>query len=75
MATLQSVESIGATARLNVLRLGASRLGGVVTKDALDKDLDGTYAWKRRDSGNRLGGPPVAELESGFAVSRGDQHS
>ena len=71
---LTTVESIGATARLNVLRLAASRLGGHATVDALDKDLDGTYAWKRLDSGTRLGAPALSELESGFAVTRGDQH-
>jgi hypothetical protein len=70
---LTTNESVGASGRLNVLRLGASRLGGHVTTDALDKDLDGTYAWKRLDSGVRYGAPALSELESGnWTITRGD---
>jgi hypothetical protein len=68
---ITTVESIGTTARLGVARLGATRLGAVVTEDNLDKDLDGTYAWKRSDS-KRLGRPVDFEDYSGWSVTQGD---
>jgi hypothetical protein len=70
---LSTNESVGATARLNVLRLGASRLAGVVTVNNLDKDLDGTYGWKRLDTALRLGRPETQQDSSGWDKTRGDE--
>ena len=69
---LSTNESVGATSRLSVLRLGASRLSGVVTVDNLDKDLDGTYGWKRLDDGTRDGAPELSDPAAGkWTVTRG----
>jgi hypothetical protein len=71
--SLTNNESIGASARLGVMRLASSRLGAVVTTDELDKDSDGTYAWKRQDGEPRLGAPGTVALASGaWTVNRGD---
>ena len=70
---LTTNESIGATARLGVLRLGASRLGGVVTVNNLDKDLDGTYGWKRLDTTLRLGRPETQVTSAAWDKVRGDE--
>jgi hypothetical protein len=70
---LTTNESVGASARLNVLRLGASRLSGVVTVNNLDKDLDGTYAWKRKDTTLRLGRPETQVDSSAWDKTRGDE--
>lgn len=72
--SLTTVESIGTSARLGVARLGATRLGGIITDDQLDKDLDGTYAWKRLDGVEpRLSAPASAALQSGnWTISRGN---
>jgi len=72
--SLTTVETIGTSARLNVARLGATRLGGIITDDQLDKDLDGTYAWKRLDGVEpRLGAPADTALQSGnWTITRGN---
>ena len=70
---LSTNESIGTTARLGVMRLGASRLGAVVTVDNLDKDADGTYGWKRLDDGTRDGFPELSDPATGkWTIVRGD---
>lgn len=73
--SLTTVESIGTTARLGVARLGASRLGAIVTEENLDKDLDGTYAWKRSDGEPRLGRPVAFEDYTGWTVTMGDEYT
>ena len=70
---LSTNESVGTTARLGVRRLGASRLGAVVTVNNLDKDLDGTYGWKRKDTTLRLGRPETQSVSSGWDKQRGDE--
>jgi hypothetical protein len=71
--TLTTNESVGASARLNVLRLSASRLGGAVTVNNLDKDLDGTYAWKRLDGEPRLARPETYAGSGAWDKTRGDE--
>jgi len=70
---LSTNESIGTTARLGVARLGASRLGAVVTVNNLDKDLDGTYGWKRLDTTLRLARPETQETSAAWDKIRGDE--
>lgn len=61
MAALQSTEPIGTTARLGVMRLGASRIGAVPRSSQL-KPTTGIYAWTRSDgqgSAVNRGQPPT----------------
>lgn len=64
MATLQSTEPIGTTARLAGARLGATRLGAAPRSSQL-KPGTALYAWTRSDgTGGEVnrGQPPVVGL-------------
>ncbi len=63
---ITSTEPVGTTARLGVMRLGASRLGAIARASQL-KPGTGVYAWVRSDGpgGNTNDGqPPVAANNS-----------
>lgn len=69
MPALSSNETIGTTARLGVLRLGAGRLGA--TPRASQLDSAGLYAWTRRDtSDNRREGDPPTSEQNSWTVGR-----
>lgn len=67
MAALTSNEAIGTTARLGVLRLGASRLAAI--PDANNLKSGGRYAWERVDSGTKRGDPP-GSVEDSWTTGR-----
>lgn len=70
MASLQSNEPIGTTARLGVARLGAARLGALPRASQLT--ASGTYAWVRSDGADGLvnnGQPPTA-AQGGWTTGR-----
>ncbi len=65
MPALVSNEPIGTTARLGVLRLGASRLAAIPRASQLK--AGGIYAWVRSDGpggDTNDGQPPLAEQDS-----------
>lgn len=64
---ITSNEVVGTTARLGVLRLGASRLAAI--PDANNLKAGGRYAWERKDSGVKRGDPP-GSVESGWTTGR-----
>lgn len=69
--SLTSTEPVGTTARLGVMRLGATRLGGVL-KSSQMKPGTGIYAWVRSDGLNgdvNDGQPPVA-ANAGWTTGR-----
>lgn len=70
MAAITSTEPIGTTARLGVLRLGASRLSAIPRSSQLK--ANGLYAWVRSDGPNgdiNDGQPPVA-ANDGWTTAR-----
>jgi len=61
MAKIASTEPVGTTARLNVWRLGAARLGAILRPNQMT--TTGTYAWVRSDGAAAPlndGRPPVS---------------
>jgi hypothetical protein len=67
---LTSNEPIGTTARLGVLRLGASRLGAIPRASQLTST--GTYAWTRSDGmgGDTNDGQHPAAVSGGWTTGR-----